>query len=464
MLFNSPIFLVFGATFLALWHAMRGGTSRLALLVGASFVFYGWWDWRFTFLLLGSGLVDFVAARVIASRPVGLRRRAMLVLSLVANLGTLATFKYLGFLAGVVASVGGGEVAVPDLLRDIVLPVGISFYTFQSMSYTIDVYRGTVEPARSPLHFFAYLAMFPQLVAGPIERASHILPQLESLPPARREDWWEGWRLVVVGFFKKTVIADNLAPFVGDAMRGGIEPNGLHWWVVAAAFAVQIYCDFSGYTDIARGICRMMGLRLMENFRQPYTARSFRDFWSRWHISLSTWFRDYVYIPLGGSRHGRLRGHVALWTTMLLSGLWHGAGWTFIAWGAVHAAFLSAERAIAGRRGTEGPWIPWPLAQAIVLLGVLPAWILFRADDIGTAGRIIGLMFSPWTFANPFDGWSVPMLALCLGVARILQMTLARRYGPRLELRRLEAWLLPVLAVAAIFLRGPGSAFIYFQF
>lgn len=468
MLFNSPVFLVFATVFLAGWHMLRAQGSRLRLLVVASFIFYGYWDWRFIFLLAGSGTLDYLVARLIAASPAGRRRAGLLVLSLLGNLGALAFFKYLGFFTDNVeaacASIGLAWSA-PSWADRIVLPVGISFYTFQSMSYTIDVYRGVLQPTRRLTLFFAYLSMFPQLVAGPIERATHLMPQLERRRTPSVAECADGWRLIVVGFFKKVFIADNIAPFVDGAFRNAtLHDNGAFWWLVAAMFAVQIYGDFSGYSDIARGLARLMGLDLMLNFDHPYNARSMRDFWRRWHISLSTWFRDYVYVPLGGSRHGPVRARVALWMTFLISGFWHGASWTFIVWGAMHAGLLMIDR---GVRRTPVMRIPAiirsPLGWLLVLLAVVPTWIVFRADTIEQAMSIYRLMLTPSSFAKPVEGWSLAMTALIVYVCRIVHVATFERV-PRLELHWLEPVVIPLLVVITVFFRGPGNAFIYFQF
>jgi D-alanyl-lipoteichoic acid acyltransferase DltB (MBOAT superfamily) len=475
VLFNSPVFLVFAAVFLAAWHMVPTQTWRLRLLVIASFIFYGYWDWRFIFLLAGSGGLDYAVALLMHQATSARRRTLLLVLSLMGNLGALAFFKYLGLFTESVhelAGMMGITWSPPSFVDQIVLPVGISFYTFQSLSYTIDVYRGRLTPTTSLMHFFAYLAMFPQLVAGPIERARHLLPQLAEKRTPNSVEIYDGWRLIVIGYFKKTCIADNIAPFVDEAFRqASAHDNGAYWWLVAAMFAVQIYGDFSGYSDIARGLARLMGLDLMANFDHPYLATSIRDFWMRWHISLSTWFRDYVYIPLGGSRFGIIRAMVALWLTMIISGLWHGAAWTFVAWGALHALYLTIERLLRhsplARLATISPranrFIIPTLGPIIVLLGVLPAWILFRADSITDAGTIVRLMFAPSTFSSTADTWTMPHFALALYAIRLLQMTISRVWAPA-ALRWLEPWLLPFLVVITVFFRGPGHAFIYFQF
>jgi D-alanyl-lipoteichoic acid acyltransferase DltB (MBOAT superfamily) len=475
VLFNSLEFLLFFVAFIGLWPLLRGRNStRWAYLVLASCVFYGWWDWRFLFLLLGSGLVDFAAGLGMGRFP--RQRRWFLGLSIAANVGSLALFKYLDFAVGNINALLAGaglEAAIP--YARLTLPIGISFYTFQSMSYTIDVYRGELKPTRNVLHFFAYLAMFPQLVAGPIVRARELLPQLTRPRVTTEADRWAGLQLVVLGYFKKVVIADNLAPVVNHAFAGGApEPTGAYWWVVTVMFACQIYCDFSGYSDIARGLARWMGYAFPANFDHPYVATSFRDFWGRWHISLSTWFRDYVYIPLGGSRGGLMGGYGNLWMTMLVSGLWHGPAWTFVIWGAVHAGLLSLERVmrlpsrLAAVPG--GPVIGW----ALTLLGVMGAWVFFRAESASQAFGILGQMFSSSALAlesvRAHFHWRDLALVGLVALRQSWFFPSSREWLKERWLRvpRLEAVgqpaLLAVLVWMCIYLRGPGHAFVYFQF
>jgi len=469
MQFNSIEFLVFCAFFFSAWPLLKGGqNSRWAFLTVASFLFYGWWDWRFLLLLAGSGLVDFYAAAAMVRWPS--TRTVWLVVSLVANLGTLALFKYLDFLTAnvnLLLQVWGSEVqfALPHLL----LPVGISFYTFQSMSYTIDVYRGSLKPTNSLLHFFAYLSMFPQLVAGPILRASDLLPQLEEPQPVTEAGRWRGTQLIAWGLFKKMVIADTVALISNRAFAfENVEVGGcVCWWLAAAAFAVQIYCDFSGYSDIARGLACWMGYEFPVNFNHPYAASSLRDFWGRWHISLSTWFRDYVYIPLGGSRAGLARSHVNMWVTMIASGIWHGANWTFVAWGTLHAFLLSFER-----------WTRWPdrlvqfrggrlLATLVTLSLVLVSWVFFRATSIGQAVAILGRMFDlttlAWRDVGLFNSRAVAITVLFLLAE--LRFAVSWPAWKVVPLRpSLQPAFVAVVLVACVYLRGPGSAFIYFQF
>ncbi|MFO7655220.1 MAG: MBOAT family O-acyltransferase [Candidatus Krumholzibacteriia bacterium] len=478
MLFNSIVFLLFGALVFALWPLVRRWrNSRFAFLVIASFVFYGWWDWRFLFLIIGSGLLDYASG--LGMSRFSRVKRLFLVLSLLGNVGSLMLFKYSGFFAANLEAVLGWIGLEVELRQGmppfmLVLPVGISFYTFQSMSYTIDIYRGQLQPTRNVLHFFAYLALFPQLVAGPIIRAADLLPQLLEDRRTTAEDRWEGLRLVVHGFFKKMVVADSLAFYVNGAFGASIPAeSSLYWWIIITAFAVQIYCDFSGYSDIARGLARWLGYDFMVNFKHPYVAVSLQDFWRRWHISLSTWFRDYVYIPLGGSQRGARRAQLNMWGTMLISGLWHGAAWNFVIWGGIHATSTTMERATR-----------WParvmalpggrmLANAIVLLQVWISWVFFRATSFEQAVVILGRMFS-------FEGGIGTLWALLGGINMINLaifiggMWLREAYffwglheRPLLPGgwgRRLEPVGLALAIAACVYLRGPGGAFIYFQF
>lgn len=457
MSFNSIEFIIFAAVFALLWPQVRTSERwRCPFIVAASLVFYGWWDPRFVPLLVVSGLIDFYAARAMESDRA--RARLYLVLSMGANLGILFFFKYAAWASAQIMETIGLS-SRPSWLDDIVLPVGVSFYTFQSMSYTIDVYRGQLRATRDISHFMAFLSMFPQLVAGPIVRARDLLDQLRMPGHFNADNRWFGLERIARGFVMKCVVADNLAPIVTDAFQNGADAlGGWAWWLAAALFGIQIYCDFAGYSSIAIGIAAWMGYSFRENFAHPYRSRSFREFWSRWHISLSTWFRDYVYVPLGGSRSGPLRGMAALWITMLASGLWHGANWTFLAWGALHAAFLTAER-LARKFGWDGRNVMgWP----ITLLLVIWSWIFFRAQSIDEAWRISCSMWSLKAgegISIPPSGWVA--LAAFLAVEFVPSTTHPRQPSSIISTR----FLLVVAALlAAIFLRGNSGDFIYFQF
>jgi len=475
MLFNSLVFLVFAGIFFLLFYFIRRTRKpgfRWAFLVAASFVFYGWWDWRFLFLIIASGLIDYFGALGIGRFPG--RKKGFLLLSLTGNIGSLAIFKYSGFVAEnmdqLMAFFGLqshlAEQVPPFML---LLPVGISFYTFQSMSYTIDVYRGRLKPTRNVLYFFSYLSLFPQLVAGPIVRARDLMPQLEKLRPTTELERWNGFKLIIIGFFKKVVLADNIAPMVNSGFANiHLTDNGPFWWVMILGFAFQIYFDFSGYSDIARGLAKWMGLHFRLNFNHPFHSRSLREFWKRWHISLSTWFRDYVYIPLGGSGKGRRKAHIFMWITMVVSGLWHGAAWTFIAWGALHAFYISLERITRWpgilKRWRGGILLSILLTNLLVLVG----WVFFRAESIGDAFTLLHHMFTPWEGAFVMSTEirnGMIWLLVSLGIELITYF----RFKPHLQLpagmhRMADMGYVLLMMLACIYLRGEGNVFIYFQF
>jgi D-alanyl-lipoteichoic acid acyltransferase DltB (MBOAT superfamily) len=476
MLFNSFIFLVFGTIFFLFLYFIRRSKSlnfRWAFLVIASFFFYGWWDWRFLFLILASGLIDYFGALWIQRFPN--RKKLFLIFSIFGNVGSLAVFKYSGFIAenidkvlGIIGLESGLAERIPEFM--LLLPVGISFYTFQSMSYTIDVYRGSMKPTRNILHFFSYLALFPQLVAGPIVRARDLMPQLRALRPTTELERWNGFKLIVIGFFKKVVLADNIAPMVNSGFANiHLTDNGPFWWIMIIGFAFQIYFDFSGYSDIARGLAKWMGLHFRLNFNHPYHSKSLREFWTRWHISLSTWFRDFVYIPLGGSRKGRWNAHLFMWITMVVSGLWHGAAWTFIIWGALHALYISIERFTSWPRHLRkipgGGLIAILITNVLVLVG----WVFFRAESTGDAVQIISHMFH-WGSEGEFVfNDEIRNGMVWLAVSLLIELITYFRLKPH-RLLPLKYWpaadMLYVLMMllACIYLRGEGNVFIYFQF
>jgi len=443
-----------------------------------SLFFYGWWDWRFLSLIILNGAVDYYAALGMERWPA--RRKLLLVGSLAVNVGTLAVFKYLDFaLYNVNWLLGclGIQGSLPA--AELILPVGISFYTFQAMSYTIDVYRGQLAPTHSILHFFAFLSLFPQLVAGPIIRAATLLPQLEVDRPTSEGERWEATKLIAIGFFRKMVVADTIAPIVREAIQGTQSgESSLYWWAIMLLFSYQIYCDFSGYSDIARGLGRLMGYDFPVNFNHPYISASFREFWQRWHISLSTWFRDYVYIPLGGSKVGAARSMVSLWITMLVSGLWHGANWTFVAWGACHAVYLTVERFTRWpERLTRVPLVGRHLTVLTIFLLTVVSWVFFVSRSMGQALSILGSMFN---FANlglaeareAVSGGALNVVLIMILAElwfhfRLDQARLLSRLGPlpeRIGRRVLAPVAVGLLLCASVYLRGPGSVFIYFQF
>lgn len=472
LLFNSLGFFAFAAIFFAAWPLVcRHATSRYVAITAASLVFYGAWDPRFVLLLLGTALSDFLFGIGMSRSP--RHKKFLLAASLTVNLGALFVFKYSSFAArtldAVTARLGHPTHAaegVPAFVA--ILPPGISFYTFQSMSYTIDVYRGTLKPTRNPLQFLAFISMFPQLVAGPIVRAKDLLPRLATHTAPSREARFSAVSLVVLGYFKKVVIADNLARAVTEIYDAPGSSSPLLYWLATLMFAAQIYADFSGYSDIARGLARLMGYEFPLNFDHPYTSRSMREFWQRWHITLSTWFRDYVYLPLGGNRAHATRN---LWVTMLLSGLWHGASFTFVAWGAWHALLLSVER-----------WTRWPeraqksdlgrmLSAPIVFVLTLLGWVFFRAHTLHGALAILRSMLGLESShaLSDLSSLRAPLFFLALGiVTEVLTAWRDRRHTEAERTAMAPGLLRPVgvalLIASCIYLRGPGNAFIYFQF
>lgn len=500
MQFNSLVFILFATLFFISWPLMRRlNNIRWIYLVIASFIFYGWWDWRFLFLIMFSGFIDYFAGLAMGKYPS--RKRTWLILSLIGNVGSLAFFKYSYFLLGtanVEAMLGGingllGKVGIFSVINwflsvsglteigfsqarpfmKIALPVGISFYTFQSMSYTIDIYRGQLNPTRNVFHFFAYLALFPQLVAGPIVRARDLLPQLESSRPASEQQKWDGLNLIAFGFFKKVVIADTLARAVNEAFGArALEVSCAYWWLIMMMFAFQIYCDFSGYSDIARGLGKWMGYEFPVNFRNPYIASSFREFWQRWHISLSTWFRDYVYIGLGGSRKGKVWAHINMWITMLISGLWHGAAWHFILWATAHSFYLSAERATKWpERLMKLPGGRHLCTIAVFALTVI-AWVFFRAQTFGQAMEILGIMFNFGVFNagvidEIVDNNAINVLLLVIGSQLIFYFGLDKAEWTRSKSRAksiFDSVVVASIIMMCVYLRAPSNTFIYFQF
>ncbi|GIW96574.1 MAG: O-acyltransferase [Pirellulaceae bacterium] len=378
MTFDSVAFAIFLPLVLLVYYRLGHRAQNVFLLL-ASYVFYGWWDWRFLGLLWLSTVVDF-GCGIALENCSGKKRPLWLLLSVCTNLSILGFFKYFNFFADSLqraCSLFGWE--IPPTTLNIILPVGISFYTFQTMSYTIDVYRGQIRACRDFLTFSLYVSYFPQLVAGPIERASALIPQLASPRRPAMRDWYEGSWLIAWGLFKKVAVSNALAPTVDAVFH---NPQQTHWWSLLWGlyfFSVQIYCDFSGYSDIARGTSRLLGISLMRNFWHPYFSTGFREFWRRWHISLSQWLRDYLYIPLGGSRGTAWQTVRNLFVTMGLGGLWHGASWQFLAWGVWHGALLGAERLITGDR-LPGKGRGWrKIVQAfLVFHAVLVSWLLFR--------------------------------------------------------------------------------------
>lgn len=398
MLFNSLEFLIFFPIVVVLYFSLPL-KWRMGMLLAASYYFYMAWRFDFVALLLLSTAVDFYMGIRIGDAPTLAARRRALGFSLFCNLTILFSFKYMGFLnesvRAVVTALGG---TYPAPYLDIMLPLGISFYTFQSLGYTIDVYRGAIEPVRNFFRFALYITFFPQLVAGPIERASSLLPQFDVKHEFSEERAASGFRLMLLGFFKKVLIADNLALFVDKVYTDPTSFGGPALLLATYLFAFQIYCDFSGYCDIAVGCARVLGFTLMQNFDRPYASTSVSEFWRRWHISLSTWFRDYVYMPLGGNRVALLRWQVNVLIVFLVSGLWHGANWTYVVWGGLHGMFLILERfwqmlrhrlpALRHREGLAGS-LQSVVGFLVTFNLVCLSWIFFRASSMTDAMYVL---------------------------------------------------------------------------
>ena len=467
MLFNSQEFLLYFLPIVLAGYGLLRDRGRLLWLTLASYFFYGWWDWRFTFLMLASTVVDYVCGgRIHSSGEPGARRR-WLAASMAANLALLGFFKYAGLFTRTLNALAEALASRPLLPPiEIVLPVGISFYTFQSMSYSIDIYRRQARPAPSFVAFACYVSLFPQLVAGPIVRYATISEQLTC----RTHTWTKAARglfLLVIGLSKKCILADGVAP-LAETVFDGAPCGAAVAWVGVLAYAMQIYFDFSGYSDMAMGLGLLLGFRFPRNFDAPYQARSMQEFWRRWHITLSTWLRDYLYLPLGGSRRGAARNCANLFITMLLGGLWHGANWTFVAWGAYHGLLLAGERACgvnAREYGRGGRAARRGATFLLVLLG----WVLFRSPTFARAAEIFAAM------AGGAGGGLDQLRALAGARAGALTI-LAGAAGfawlaPGAWAEQARLGLVAGIACAALFLvcvyliaTGAYSPFLYFQF
>lgn len=467
MLFNSIQYVVFLIIVVTLYWNLSGRWKPRLLLV-ASYLFYAVWDWRFLSLILASTAVDYAVGRYLSRETGSPKRKRAVLVSIGVNLGLLGIFKYLGFFVDSATEllVAIGLQANPSSL-EILLPVGISFYTFQTLSYTIDVYRGKTKAVENVVDFATFVAFFPQLVAGPIERASHLVPQLKATTrKLRMDDVINGIGLILVGLFKKVAIAD-VAATAANGVFGAPEGLGATTLVLGVyAFAIQIYGDFSGYTDIARGSARLFGIGLSRNFRQPYLSRSITEFWKRWHISLSSWLRDYLYIPLGGNRKGKAKTYRNLMLTMLLGGLWHGAAWTFVVWGGLHGLALAWERWRGKVRAADAPFRTGDVLRMLVVFNfVCVGWIFFRADSFASAWTILLRIV---TFAPGDERTIVAFIPLLMLV--VLVIDVVGRSGWTLQ--TFARWPLPrqaaVLAVTTIGILmasgGEPAAFIYFQF
>lgn len=460
MVFNSIPFLMFFILFFAFWHWFKKHKQiKWIWIIFMSFIFYGWWDWRFLLLLIATGTIDYLCGYFIVNKSAF--KKFALFFSVSSNIISLLIFKYSLFFAQIfdhVFNLFGVTIHLSSNIPQwsLALPLGISFYTFNSISYTIDLYKGKSKPAENILHFFAFISFFPHLVAGPIIRAKDILGQLKNNRLVNHIEIYNGIKTILWGFFQKMVLADNLAVIVNSQFSGNAVNDSVNWWLCMLSFTGQIYFDFNGYSTIARGIAKLSGIHFRLNFNHPYFSTSFRQFWQRWHISLSSFFRDYVYIPLGGSKMGKYKAEFNRWITMLLSGLWHGANFTFIIWGALHAMFLTVERYSFFKIKNK------TLNHLLVFILVVFTWVFFRADNLNQAMMVVKQMLSfnsETTLKKIFLSNAFFWLFAAIAIEFI-------KYNQ--FLKKIPMWMEIVIwghiAISIILFRGPEQSFIYFQF
>ncbi len=484
MTFNSWEFLIFFPV-VALLYFLLPKKAKWPMLLVASYFFYAFYQMDLLFLIVLTTLISWGASMIMERSESKTVRKLLLALTLVVCLGVLFFYKYFNFLAGSVVSIInllGGE--VPPVTLNLILPVGISFYTFQTLSYVIDVYRGDIKTERNFFFYALFVSFFPQLVAGPIERPDNLIPQLKEAHKFNKDDAIKGAKHMMVGFFKKICVADLISVYV-DSIYNDVEgATGIGVLIATALFAVQIYCDFSGYTDIAIGCARVMGIRLMKNFDHPYTATTIKEFWGRWHISLSSWFKDYLYIPLGGNRCARWRHLLNIMIVFMVSGLWHGANWTYVIWGALHGFYqivgtltFKQRNRLVERAGftKEHPLVVWIRRINTFLLATF-AWLFFRANSVSDAFALIGRIFTNFgSLGDTLSHMGLSWLAIAVATLSILTLLLIDNlltYGEGRDgsavLTRNGAfiyfvWI--VLFVWTFFLsKNMASTFIYFQF
>ena len=483
MTFNSLGFLIFYPIVLLLYFVLPKKLTKYMLLI-ASYYFYLAWNWKLAGLIIFTTCVSYFCARIIEKTESKKVKRLCIVLTLIASLGVLFFFKYYNFIADSASFVYGLFTGMAnDWTLNLVLPVGISFYTFQTLSYAIDVYRGDEKCERDFITYALYVSFFPQLVAGPIERPGNLIPQLKERHPLQRDNVELGLQQMALGFFKKIAIADLLAEYVNPIFNNANEATGLGVLLGSVLSAIQIYCDFSGYSDIAIGCSRIMGIKLMQNFNEPYRARSIKDFWNRWHISLSTWLRDYLYFPLGGSRCSKPKHLFNIFIVFLASGLWHGANWTFVLWGVFHGIFRILEELLKTPRqkilsilNIKEENVGLKIFETIfTFIIVCISWIIFRANNISDLGTLVGKVFNSFgTFADTFKTMNLTLSAIICTVVSILVMVLFDRilndknrvYPTSLMSKTNVSWLVWIVAIAWMLLLSVGGAstFIYFQF
>ncbi|WP_283642094.1 MBOAT family O-acyltransferase [Croceibacter atlanticus] len=473
MIFNSIAFLIFlPIVFIVYWSLRKKPLLyQNIVLLTASYIFYGWWDWRFLSLIAFSTIVDFIIGVRISQASTNRLKKIFLIVSLLVNLCLLGFFKYFNFfIDSLIESIGFLGLTFDTWSLNIILPVGISFYTFQTLSYSIDIYKGKIKHTNDFISFAVFVSFFPQLVAGPIERASHLLPQFLKKREFNYNVAITGISLITYGFFKKLVIADRLAIYVNSIFKDIDNANTISLILGIVFFSFQIYADFSGYSLIARGISKLLGFDLMVNFKKPYLASSIPDFWRRWHISLSTWFRDYLYIPLGGNRVSKIRNYYNLIVVFLISGLWHGANWTFVIWGALHGVYqiLYLEYSKFIKPSIKENKIRRLLNILMVYIAVTFAWIFFRANSLNQAiAYITKILEFDFSFNLVQVSAQKGPLNLVISLAVIILLYFSYLLPKNLGFKKNSSHLaFNVIMILLIFLIGiNGKAeFIYFQF
>ncbi len=485
MTFNSWEFLLF-YPIVALLYFLLPKKLKWPMLLVASYYFYMCYQYELVFLIFGTTLVSWIASNIIHRTERRAVKRVWLILTLVVCFGVLFFYKYFNFISGSVSGIiellGG---APTSFELDLILPVGISFYTFQTLSYVIDVYRGDVKPERNFFFYALFVSFFPQLVAGPIERPGNLIPQLREPHPWSSENAVKGAKHMMVGFFKKICVADLISVYVNSIYNNPDDATALGVIIATALFAVQIYCDFSGYTDIAIGCARIMGIRLMKNFDHPYSATTVKEFWSRWHISLSSWFKDYLYIPLGGSRCSRPRYFMNVMTVFLVSGLWHGANWTFVIWGALHGIYqilgtitIKGRNSILEKIGFSAKSIPVSCFRRVMTFALVGfAWIFFRANTVSDAFMLVDTLLSGWnvSLADTLAAMELDLTAILTTTFSILSLWMMDRMLTYDDERDSSAvltkngsfiylvWII-MFAWGLLLAKDMSSTFIYFQF
>lgn len=477
MVFNSLEYLLFLPTvFILYWFLCKSILSRNLLIVAASYLFYGWWSWKFLILIFITTICSFATGILIERESNKRKRRYILAFNVIINIGILFIYKYYDFFAlsfAQILSIFG--MTADSVTLDLILPVGISFYTFQAVSYTIDVYRKELKATANAPAFFSFISFFPQLVAGPIERATNLLPQFQNNRNFDYSEAVDGMKLILWGLFKKVMIADYCAKIVNLTFSNYAELGSLNLWWGAVAFTFQIYGDFSGYSDIAIGSASLFGINLKRNFNIPYFATDIPDFWKRWHISLQTWFRDYIYIPLGGSRNGKAKTARNTAVVFLISGLWHGANWTYIVWGLYHAV-LFLPKTIFGKKketstNSSGTRSLKPFRKstymALTFMLVLIGWVIFRSETLMDAAHYLHRMFINWDYTGTFQWYTAILIAMLLFAEYVSKGKPTPFNFPEKGFfsHRATRWTIYIISITAIItLSGSKTDFIYFQF